>query len=247
LCSGGITFSVARGESLAIVGPSGCGKSTLLGLLGALDVPTSGRILIGDQEISSLSERRRTAVRRAAFGFVFQSDNLHPFLTVLENVALQLSLAGREDGDERCREMLDQLGLASEVDKLPDRLSGGQRQRVGVARALIHRPSLILADEPTGSLDAENSAGVVDLLLATGDATVVMVTHDQRAGTAWTEPSRCSTVAWPPTRWFPVLASYVRRDLLRNPRRTLAALAGVTLGVGLFSSVLSSSTAPERR
>lgn len=180
-----VTFSVGQGESLAIVGPSGCGKSTLLGLLGALDVPTSGRIVIGDREISSMSERERTGLRREAFGFVFQSDNLHPFLTVLENVALQLSLAGRENRDERCLETLDQLGLAGEVNKLPDQLSGGQRQRVGVARALVHRPSLILADEPTGSLDAENSAAVVDLLLAAREAmgtTIVMVTHDQRAG-----------------------------------------------------------------
>lgn len=180
-----ITFSVGQSESLAIVGPSGCGKSTLLGLLGALDVPTSGRIKIGDYETSGMSERERTGLRRGAFGFVFQSDNLHPFLTVLENVALQLALAGRENGDERCRETLDQLGLASEVNKLPDQLSGGQRQRVGVARALVHRPSLILADEPTGSLDAGNSAAVVDLLLAAREATgatIVMVTHDRRAG-----------------------------------------------------------------
>jgi putative ABC transport system ATP-binding protein len=116
---------------------------------------------------------------------VFQSDNLHPFLTVLENVALQLALAGRDNGDERCHETLDQLGLTSELNKLPDQLSGGQRQRVGVARALVHRPSLILADEPTGSLDAENSAAVVELLLAAREAmgaTIVMVTHDQRAG-----------------------------------------------------------------
>lgn len=180
-----ITFSVRRGESLAIVGPSGCGKSTLLGLLGTLEVPTSGRILIGDQETSSMSEHARTALRREQFGFVFQSDNLHPFLTVLENVALQLSLAGAENVDGRSRETLDRLGLTSELNKLPDQLSGGQRQRVGVARALVHRPSLILADEPTGSLDAENSAAVVDLLLDARDAmgaTVIMVTHDQRAG-----------------------------------------------------------------
>jgi putative ABC transport system ATP-binding protein len=180
-----VTFSLGRGESLAVIGPSGCGKSTLLGLLGALDIPTSGRILIGDHEISSMSERQRTALRRREFGFVFQSDNLHPFLTVVENVALQLALADGDNGDQRTREILDRLGLTSEVDKLPDQLSGGQRQRVGVARALVHRPSLILADEPTGSLDAENSAAVVDLLLAARDAmeaTIVMVTHDRHAG-----------------------------------------------------------------
>jgi putative ABC transport system ATP-binding protein len=179
-----VTLSVEPGESLAIVGPSGCGKSTLLGLLGALDVPTSGEIHIGDQEISSMSERERAALRRQAFGFVFQSDNLHPFLTVVENVALQLALAGAAEGYERCLEILDRLGLAGEADKLPDELSGGQRQRVGVARALVHGPSLILADEPTGSLDANSSAAVVDLLLGglgEAGATLVMVTHDPEA------------------------------------------------------------------
>jgi putative ABC transport system ATP-binding protein len=179
-----VTLSVAEGESMAIVGPSGCGKSTLLGLVGALDVPTGGRIRIGDHEISSMSEREQTALRRHAFGFVFQSDNLHPFLTVVENVALQLSLAGAEDGYERCLEILARLGLADEVDKLPDQLSGGQRQRVGVARALVHGPGLILADEPTGSLDTVSSTAVVDLLLAgrgAVGATLVMVTHDPQA------------------------------------------------------------------
>jgi putative ABC transport system ATP-binding protein len=178
-----VTLSVEPGESLAIIGPSGCGKSTLLGLVGALDVPTSGRVRIGDHEISSMSEREQAALRRHAFGFVFQSDNLHPFLTVVENVALQLSLA-RADDSERCLEMLDRLGLAGETDKLPDQLSGGQRQRVGVARALVHQPSLILADEPTGSLDADNAAVVVEELLAARGAlgaTLVMVTHDPGA------------------------------------------------------------------
>jgi putative ABC transport system ATP-binding protein len=179
-----ITLSVEAGESLAIIGPSGCGKSTLLGLVGALDVPTSGLIRIGDHEVSSMSAREHAVLRRQAFGFVFQSDNLHPFLTVIENVALQLSLAGAEDGYARCLELLDRLGLSREVDKLPDQLSGGQRQRVAVARALVHRPSLILADEPTGALDAGNSTTVVDLLLAARGAmgaTVVMVTHDPDA------------------------------------------------------------------
>jgi putative ABC transport system ATP-binding protein len=176
-----VTLSVGPGESLAIIGPSGCGKSTLLGLVGALDIPTSGRITVGDHEISSMSERERAALRRHSFGYVFQSDNLHPFLTVMENVALQLSLAGAADGYERCGEMLDRLGLADEVDKLPDQLSGGQRQRVAVARTLVHQPGLILADEPTGALDAGNSAAVVDLLLSARSAmgaTIVIVTHD---------------------------------------------------------------------
>jgi ABC-type lipoprotein export system ATPase subunit len=176
-----VTLSVEPGESLAIIGPSGCGKSTLLGLAGALDIPTSGRITVGDHEISKMSERERAELRRHAFGYVFQSDNLHPFLTVMENVALQLSLAGAVDGYERCGEMLDRLGLAGEVDKLPDQLSGGQRQRVAVARTLVHQPGLILADEPTGALDAGNSAAVADLLLSARramGATIVIVTHD---------------------------------------------------------------------
>jgi putative ABC transport system ATP-binding protein len=179
-----VTLSVEPGESLAIIGPSGCGKSTLLGLVGALDVATSGRIRIGDHEISSMPEQGRAALRRHALGFVFQSDNLHPFLTVVENVAHRLSLQGGDQGYERCLEMLDRLGLAGEVDKFPDQLSGGQRQRVAVARALIHRPSLILADEPTGALDVDSSATVIDLLLSARGAigaTLVMVTHDPGA------------------------------------------------------------------
>jgi len=179
-----VTLDVEGGSSVAIVGPSGCGKSTLLGLVGALDVPTAGRITIGDTEVSAMPERDRADLRRHAFGFVFQSDNLMAFLSVVENVAFQLALDGMADRYERCVELLDRLGLASEVDKLPDQLSGGQRQRVAVARALIHEPSVILADEPTGALDSDNSATVIDLLLAAQNelgATLVMVTHDPDA------------------------------------------------------------------
>jgi ABC-type lipoprotein export system ATPase subunit len=177
----GITLEVEPGSSLAIVGSSGCGKSTLLGLIGGLDAPTAGRVSIGGQDISSLSERERARLRRDELGFVFQSDNLQPFLTALENVALQLALHGATRGYARCREVLVELELADHVDKLPDQLSGGQRQRVAVARALIHRPCVILADEPTGSLDADNSAAIIDLLLAAqreAGTTLVVVTHD---------------------------------------------------------------------
>ncbi|MDT7577660.1 MAG: putative transport system ATP-binding protein [Pseudonocardiales bacterium] len=179
-----VTLGVEPGESLAIVGPSGCGKSSLLGLVGALDAPTSGRIRVGDNEIHDMPEPQRAALRRRSFGFVFQSDNLHPCLTVVENVALQLSLAGAAHGYDRCREILDRLGLARESARFPDQLSGGQRQRVAVARALVHAPALILADEPTGALDTENSATVIDLLLGACremGATLVMVTHDPQA------------------------------------------------------------------
>ncbi len=180
----GITLEVEPGTSLAITGPSGCGKSTLLGLIGGLEAPTAGRVFIGGQEISSLPERQRARLRRDELGFVFQADNLLPFLTAVENVGQQLALQGAADGYERCVEVLADLGLAGEVDKLPDQLSGGQRQRVAVARALIHEPSVILADEPTGALDSDNSATVIDLLLAAQSelgATLVMVTHDPEA------------------------------------------------------------------
>lgn len=177
----GVSLDVQPGTSLAITGPSGCGKSTLLGLIGGLDAPTAGCVSIGGREISTLPESDRARWRRHEIGFVFQSDNLLPFLTATENVSLQCSLDGAGNGDERSLELLAQLGLAEEADKFPDQLSGGQRQRVAVARALIHRPNLIVADEPTGSLDAENAKAVVDLLLGaqrTSAATLVLVTHE---------------------------------------------------------------------
>ena len=177
----GVSLAAAPGESLAIVGPSGCGKSTLLGLIAGLDVPTEGRVSLADREISSMSDEDRARVRRHEIGLIFQSDNLLPFLTATENVSLQLALDDREGVNARSLAILIELGLGDEADKLPDQLSGGQRQRVAVARALVHHPRLIVADEPTGSLDPDNVTGVVDLLLgaqrATG-ATLVLVTHE---------------------------------------------------------------------
>jgi putative ABC transport system ATP-binding protein len=177
----GVSLTVAPGESLAITGESGCGKSTLLGLIAGLDVPTEGRVALADRDISSMTEHDRAKVRRHEIGMIFQSDNLLPFLTATENVSLQLSLDDRAGANTRSLEILTALGLDGEADKLPDQLSGGQRQRVAVARALVHRPPLIVADEPTGSLDPENAMGVVELLLAaqrsTG-ATLVLVTHE---------------------------------------------------------------------
>ena len=176
----GVTLEVEPGGSFAVTGPSGCGKSTLLGLIGGLEAPSAGRVWIGAREISRLPERRRARLRREEVGLVFQSDNLQPFLTAVENVGLQLSLNGG-GGYERCPEVLAELGLRAQADKLPDQLSGGERQRVAVARALINRPTVILADEPTGALDADNSATVLELLLAAQrdiGATLVVVTHD---------------------------------------------------------------------
>ncbi len=177
----GLTLSVGPGASVAVVGPSGCGKSTLLGLLGALEAPTAGRILIGGEEVSAMPESARAPFRRNVLGFVFQADNLQPYLTVLENVALQGALSGRGGGGGEAVELLTELGLGELLHRLPDQLSGGQRQRVAVARALVHRPGVVLADEPTGALDAGSSERVIDLLLdarARIGCTLVVVTHD---------------------------------------------------------------------
>jgi putative ABC transport system ATP-binding protein len=180
----GVSFSVDSGSSVAITGPSGGGKSTLLGVVGGLARPTSGTVSIGDSQISQLSERDRSDFRRSHIGFVYQADNLLPFLTLLENVGLQLSLNGASSGTGRSLAMLANLGLAGLAYRLPDHLSGGQRQRAAVARAIVHQPEIILADEPTGALDAANAVGVIDLLLGMQreiGATLIMVTHDRDA------------------------------------------------------------------
>ena len=180
----GVSFTVDSGSSVAITGPSGGGKSTLLGVIGGLAQPTSGSVRIGDSEISELSERDRSDFRRAHIGFVYQADNLLPFLTLLENVGLQLALNGTPSGTGRSLAVLANLGLAGLAYRLPDHLSGGQRQRAAVARAIVHQPAIILADEPTGALDAANAVGVIDLLLGMQreiGATLIMVTHDRDA------------------------------------------------------------------
>ncbi len=177
-----VTMTAEAGRSLAIVGPSGCGKSTLLGVLGGLEVPSAGLVRVDEQIISDLSDSGRAAVRRRSFGFVFQADNLQPFLTVSENVGLQAVLAGVPDAPDQVQTLLDALDVGTLGHRFPDQLSGGQRQRVAVARALIHRPSIVLADEPTGALDAANSARVVELLLEVHrltQTTLVVVTHDR--------------------------------------------------------------------
>jgi putative ABC transport system ATP-binding protein len=180
-----VTLEVPGGTSVAVVGPSGCGKSTLLGLLGGLDVPTSGSLRVGPLVVSALGERERAAFRRRHVGYVYQNDNLLPFLTVEENLAFQLALNTGDDADPHdASTLLDRLGLLQLASRVPDQLSGGQRQRVAVARAVVHRPTLLLADEPTGALDPRNAAIVIDLLLEVGldlGATVVVATHDRTA------------------------------------------------------------------
>lgn len=176
-----VDLTISPGTSVAVVGPSGSGKSTLLGLMSGLAVPTSGRVGIDGIPIDRLSRDERARFRREHFGLVFQTGALSPSLTALENVGLQLALRGIPDDRARCVEVLTALGLADRLDRLPDQLSGGERQRVAVARALVHRPSYVLADEPTGSLDGENSRRLIDLLDSTRravGAALVVVTHD---------------------------------------------------------------------
>ena len=173
---------VPGGTSVAITGPSGCGKSTLLGVISGLTTPTAGVISIGPTELTSLSETERIAFRRHTIGVVYQADNLLPFLTVSENIRLQLALCGDTDeAERRTANLLDRLGLGALGARLPDQLSGGQRQRASVARAIVHRPSVILADEPTGALDEVNAAAVIQLLLDARrqlGSTLIIVTHE---------------------------------------------------------------------
>ena len=179
-----VTFEVGAGQFVSIVGKSGSGKSTLLALLGGLDKPTSGRIEVDGQDITAVRDRALATYRRSTIGFVFQSYNLVPNLTALENVMLPLELAGegRKARAARARELLDQVGLSDQKqDRRPGRLSGGEEQRVAIARALGNRPKVILADEPTGNLDSQTGRRVFDLLheLATAhQTTIIVVTHD---------------------------------------------------------------------
>ncbi len=176
------TLKIAGGTTTAITGRSGSGKSTLLGVLSGLGMPTGGSVTIGATNLTALPEDRRVAFRKDVIGLVYQADNLLPFLTVAENIQLQLTLCGDHDQTEhRITDLLNRLGLGDLVDRLPDQLSGGQRQRVAVARAIVHRPAVILADEPTGALDEDNAAVVIQLLLNAHErlgSTLVVVTHD---------------------------------------------------------------------
>lgn len=182
-----VSFTVESGESLAIVGPSGCGKSTLLNLIGLLDEPTSGEVKLAGRTVSGLDEPARASLRAELLGFVFQLHHLLPQCSVLENVlvptlALPNGHAARSGARERAEALLERVGLAAQRDVFPGVLSGGERQRVAVVRALINQPRLILADEPTGALDRENAARVVDLLQSLArehKAGLIMVTHDQ--------------------------------------------------------------------
>jgi putative ABC transport system ATP-binding protein len=178
----GVGFSIHQGEAVAIVGASGSGKSTLLSLLAGLDVPSQGRVLLGDDDLSALDEDGRARVRGARVGFVFQSFQLLPSLTALENVMLPLELRGDADAEGPARAILGQVGLAERLAHYPRQLSGGEQQRVALARAFVTRPSVLFADEPTGNLDTRTGLAVINLLFELNresGTTLVLVTHDE--------------------------------------------------------------------
>jgi putative ABC transport system ATP-binding protein len=180
----GVTVTFGRGAFTAIMGPSGSGKSTLLHCLAGLDAPTSGKVFIGDTDITSLSERELTRLRRDRIGFVFQAFNLVPTLTASENITLPLDIAGRKPDRAWFDEVVDTIGLRDRLGHRPNELSGGQQQRVAGARALVSRPDIVFADEPTGNLDSRSGAELLgflrDAVRAHGE-TIVMVTHDANA------------------------------------------------------------------
>lgn len=178
-----VSFSVEKGEFIAIVGPSGSGKSTLLHILGGVDMPTSGNVIIDKTDISQLNETALAIFRRRQIGLVYQFYNLIPILTVEENLTLPLLLDGKKPDAKTVGNLVNQLGLEQRLQHLPNQLSGGQQQRVSIGRALINNPALLLADEPTGNLDSENSREIISLLRRfnkQSNQTVIIITHDER-------------------------------------------------------------------
>lgn len=181
----GIDLEIQKGEMLAICGPSGSGKSTLLNIVGLLDDPTAGNVLVSGKLLNTISARQRADMRTNFVGFIFQNFNLIPVLTAHENVMLPLNIQGNDssEGMERATELLNAVGLTDQMNAYPDRMSGGQRQRVAIARAMINNPRLIIADEPTANLDTETSIKVMELIVklqSEKDCTFVFSTHDDR-------------------------------------------------------------------
>ena len=179
----GINMKINRGEMVSIMGPSGCGKTTLLNIIGSLDNPSSGQVLLEKNDISRASEQELTEIRRRSVGFIFQFYNLLPVLTALENVELPMLIAGipKDERVKRATELLEKVDLLQRKDHKPDELSGGERQRVAIARALSNRPAILLADEPTGDLDTESGLAILNLLKEvnkTENQTLILVTHD---------------------------------------------------------------------
>ena len=177
-----VSFSVEKGEFVAIIGPSGSGKSTLLHILGAVDVPTSGTVYMGGQDVFAQNEEELAVFRRRQVGLIYQFYNLIPVLNVVENMTLPVLMDGRAVNRQRLDELLDVLGLRGREKHLPNQLSGGQQQRVSIGRALMNAPAVVLADEPTGNLDSKNSQEIVELLKLSNrkyGQTLVIITHDE--------------------------------------------------------------------
>ncbi len=178
-----VSFSVEKGEFVAIIGPSGSGKSTLLHILGGVDVPTKGSVVINQTDISNLDETALAIFRRRQIGLIYQFYNLIPILTVKENLTLPLLLDGRKPDEKQISALVKRLGLEHRLDHLPNQLSGGQQQRVSIGRALVNNSALMLADEPTGNLDSENSKEIISLLRQFNkefNQTVIIITHDEK-------------------------------------------------------------------
>lgn len=177
-----ISFSVDKGEFVAIVGSSGSGKSTLMHILGGVDRPNGGRVIVDGTDLTGLSEEKLAVFRRRQVGLIYQFYNLIPVLTVEENITLPLLLDGRKADSEQLEKLLEQLGLKKQRHKLPNQLSGGQQQRVSIGRALIHHPAILLADEPTGNLDSRNTIEIMNLLRISNkqqNQTCIVITHDE--------------------------------------------------------------------
>ncbi len=210
----GVSFDLPEGDYVAIMGPSGSGKSTLLNLLGCLDRPTSGSIILGDDDVSKLSDDELSEIRASRIGFVFQSYNLIPQLTVLENIEVPLFYQGRLSaaGRRRCRQLAELVGLGDRLNHRPFQLSGGQQQRVAIARSLVNDPVFILADEPTGNLDSATAEEILTLLeqLNASGKTLIMVTHEADVA------ARCRRV-------IRLRDGRIESDRLQAPSRTVAA------------------------
>lgn len=177
----GVSLEIEKGKFTVVIGTSGSGKSTLLNMMGGLDVPTEGSVKIGNTELAKLNAEQATIFRRKQIGFIFQNYNLIPVLTVWENIVFPISLDGQKPDREFIMEVVRALGLEERLDELPNNLSGGQQQRVAIARALAAKPSIVLADEPTGNLDSRTGSDVIGLLKMTGrefHQTIVMITHN---------------------------------------------------------------------
>ncbi|MGL5650795.1 MAG: ABC transporter ATP-binding protein [Paraclostridium sp.] len=178
-----INISIEKGKFTAIIGPSGSGKSTLLHCIAGLDSITSGEVILDGADISKLSDDKLSKIRRAEFGFIFQSFNLIPVVNVYENIILPVSVDGKKEDKEYINALIKKLGISSQINKFPNELSGGQQQRVAIARALANKPSIIFADEPTGNLDSKTSKEVMDMLCMSVkefNQTLVMITHDEK-------------------------------------------------------------------